>query len=353
MSNPTLSLSSWSQRIKQLDLYRDIPRDLTEQTTTGAIVSLVAGLFIVFLFGSELSSFLSPQISHSMFVDHPTLPHHYTTSAHSFASSTDSYDLLTVNLNVTLPALPCAMAMLSLQDVMGGHVENIGGQMHKTRVDTLTLQPRRDAAGAELSGDQAMNALEQQGEGCRFHGTLLVKKVPGNLHITAQAPSHNQPMQPAEHNVSHIFHHLYFGDDRALLSISTAVTSPLSNTHRIALPVHSVNAYGQSITALPSYEYYLKLVPTQYESATGHIHSGYQYIAHSNSVAGRYRVNAIFLRYDVDAITVRFVKTGKSFSHFLVQLCAIVGGVFSVLGMINGMLLSATKTFKNKIGKLG
>ena len=350
MSTP--SLSSWTQRIKQLDLYRDIPKDLTEQTTTGALVSLIAGLFIVFLFGSELSSFLSPAISHSMFVDHPTLPHHYATSAHTYESTPDSYDLLTVNLNVTLPALQCAMAMLSLQDVMGGHVENIGGKMHKTRVDTVTLQPKLDPSGVPLSGDLAMNAMEQQGEGCRFHGTLLVKKVPGNLHITAQAPSHNM-MAPQEHNVSHIFHHLYFGDDSALLSISTAVTSPLSNTARMAEPVHSVNAYGQSVTALPSYEYYLKLVPTQYESATGRIHSGYQYIAHSNSVAGRYRVNAIFLRYDVDAITVRFVKSGKSFSHFLVQLCAIVGGVFSVLGMVNGALLSATKTFKNKIGKLG
>ena len=351
MSNPMST--SWTQRIKQLDLYRDIPKDLTEQTTTGALVSLIAGLFIVFLFGSELASFLSPQISHSMFVDHPTLPHHYSTSAHSYASTPDSYDLLTVNLNLTLPALPCAMAMLSLQDVMGGHVENIGGQMHKTRVDTVTLLPKLDASGTPLSGDQQMNVAEQQGEGCRFHGSLLVKKVPGNLHITAQSPSHNMPMVPQEHNVSHIFHHLYFGDDQALLSISTAVTSPLSNTARIAQPVHSVNAYGQSVTALPSYEYYLKLVPTQYESATSRIHSGYQYIAHSNSVAGRYRVNAIFLRYDVDAITVRFVKSGKSFSHFLVQLCAIVGGVFSVLGMINGALLSATKTFKNKIGKLG
>ena len=288
-----------------------------------------------------------------MFVDHPTLPHHYSTSAHTLDSAPDSYDLLTVNINVTLHALPCAMAMLSLQDVMGGHVENIGGKMHKTRMDTATLQPKRDAAGAELSGDQAMNWLEQQGEGCRFHGSLLVKKVPGNLHITAQAPNHNLPMVPEEYNVSHVFHHLYFGDDSALLSISTVVTSPLSNSARIAQPVRSVNAYGQSVTALPSYEYYLKLVPTQYESTTGRIHSGYQYIAHSNSVAGRYRVNAIFLRYDVDAITVRFVKSGKSFSHFLVQLCAIVGGVFSVLGMINGVLLSATKQFKGKIGKLG
>ena len=347
------SASSWTQRIKQLDLYRDIPKDLTEQTTTGALVSLIAGLFIVFLFGNELSSFLSPQITHSMFVDHPTLPHHYSTSAHTFASSADTYDLLTVNLNVTLPSLPCAMAMLSLQDVMGGQVENIGGKMHKERVDTATMQPKRDASGSVLSGEQAMNVLEQQGEGCRFHGSLLVKKVPGNLHITAQAPNHNMPMVPEEYNVSHVFHHLYFGDDSALLSISTAVTSPLSNSARIAQPVRSVNAYGQSVTALPSYEYYLKLVPTQYEAASGRIHSGYQYIAHSNSVAGRYRVNAIFLRYDVDAITVRFVKSGKSFSHFLVQLCAIVGGVFSVLGMINGVLLQATKQFKGKIGKLG
>ena len=41
------------------------------------------------------------------------------------------------------------------------------------------------------------------------------------------------------------------------------------------------------------------------------------------------------------------------FSHFLVQLCAIVGGVFTVLGILNGLLLTAGKTFKGKIGKLG
>ena len=81
--------------------------------------------------------------------------------------------------------------------------------------------------------------------------------------------------------------------------------------------------------------------------------SGFQYIAHSNVVGGRYRVASIYFRYDVDAITMRIERKGKAFAHFLVQLCAIVGGVFTVLGLLNGLLLTAGKTFKGKIGKLG
>ena len=42
-----------------------------------------------------------------------------------------------------------------------------------------------------------------------------------------------------------------------------------------------------------------------------------------------------------------------SFAHFLVQLCAIIGGVFTVLGLVNGAVIAASKKFKKNIGKLG
>ena len=42
----------------RLDIYRKVPKDLTQPTTTGACVSIGCVLFIVFMFTSELIHFL-------------------------------------------------------------------------------------------------------------------------------------------------------------------------------------------------------------------------------------------------------------------------------------------------------
>ena len=43
--------------IKRLDIYRKIPKDLTQPTTTGAIVSICCVSFIVLMIFTEVSSF--------------------------------------------------------------------------------------------------------------------------------------------------------------------------------------------------------------------------------------------------------------------------------------------------------
>lgn len=50
---------------------------------------------------------------------------------------------------------------------------------------------------------------------------------------------------------------------------------------------------------------------------------------------------------------VKFTQRRPSFSHFLVQICAIIGGVFTVLGIVNSIALGVGKKFKSDIGKLG
>jgi hypothetical protein len=51
--------------------------------------------------------------------------------------------------------------------------------------------------------------------------------------------------------------------------------------------------------------------------------------------------------------SVKFVERKVGFAHFLVQVCAIVGGVFTVLGLVNGVALAAGKRFKANLNKLG
>jgi len=44
------------------DVYRKVPKDLTEPTYTGAIISIVSCAFMTLLFASELISFLTVEM---------------------------------------------------------------------------------------------------------------------------------------------------------------------------------------------------------------------------------------------------------------------------------------------------
>lgn len=61
-----------------------------------------------------------------------------------------------------------------------------------------------------------------------------------------------------------------------------------------------------------------------------------------------------FFRYDLSPIVVSFYQKKEPFFHFLVQLCAIIGGVFTVAGIIDGIFHKSIKTLlkKAEINKL-
>lgn len=88
-------------------------------------------------------------------------------------------------------------------------------------------------------------------------------------------------------------------------------------------------------------------------SVSGTEIDSYQYVSNSNHILGRFQIPAIYFRYDFSPLTVKFIQRRSSFAHFLVQVCAIVGGVVTVLGLVNGALVAASKSFKKGIGKLG
>ena len=58
-------------------------------------------------------------------------------------------------------------------------------------------------------------------------------------------------------------------------------------------------------------------------------------------------------RYDLNPITVKYHETRPPIYHFLTTVCAIVGGTFTVAGIIDSCIFSATEIFKKfEIGKL-
>lgn len=52
----------FSDPVYRFDIYRKVPKDLTQPTVTGAIVSITCIVFITFLLLSEFYSFISTQV---------------------------------------------------------------------------------------------------------------------------------------------------------------------------------------------------------------------------------------------------------------------------------------------------
>eukprot|EP00808_Paulinella_micropora_P030488 g10501.t1 len=326
---------------KSLDVYRDIPKDLTEQTNTGATVSLVAVAVMSYLFFSELYAWRKIEIKHEMFVDDTE----DTGNAHA---------MLQINMNISMPAIPCVVISVDAQDVMGSHVVDVGGTVHKQRL-TAAGEVVRDENGNPVVFDEHSavaaagvgdkDALAQKGEGCRIWGNMIVKKVPGNFHISAHAHANllhvffgSDPL-----NVTHIIHDLHFGEQTYQLEgIKGANVNPLKGAYKLA------QLDDNDPNTAKSFEYYLKVVPTTFRKLSGEDVPSYQFVAASNDVAGRYRIPALYFRYDMSAISVRFSETRSSMAHFLVQICAIIGGVFTVLGLVSGMVNTTVKSMMRK-----
>ena len=93
-------------------------------------------------------------------------------------------------------------------------------------------------------------------------------------------------------------------------------------------------------------------VPSSFMDTSGTNYQVYQltqnYISDSNSPQ-----NMLLFSYELSPITVQYQQTKENFFEFLVYICAIVGGVFTVAGIIDAIIhKSVAVLFKQRIGKL-
>jgi hypothetical protein len=57
----------------------------------------------------------------------------------------------------------------------------------------------------------------------------------------------------------------------------------------------------------------------------------------------------VFFLYDLSPIMVKFTEARRSFTHFLTGLCAIIGGVFTVAGIIDSFIYHGLRSVQTKI----
>eukprot|EP00262_Sarcandra_glabra_P008847 TRINITY_DN226_c0_g4_i1.p1 TRINITY_DN226_c0_g4~~TRINITY_DN226_c0_g4_i1.p1 ORF type:complete len:385 (+),score=63.20 TRINITY_DN226_c0_g4_i1:84-1238(+) len=379
-------------KVRNLDAYPKINEDFYRRSLSGGLITIVASIAMLLLFFSELRLYLYAATETKLTVD------------------TSRGETLRVNFDVTFPVLACSLLSVDAMDISGEQHYDIRHDIIKKRIDHLgnVIESRQDGIGApkigrplqrhggrldhnetycgscygaEVSDDDCCNSCEEvriayqnkgwgllnpdvidqckregfiqkikaeDGEGCNIHGFLEVSKVAGSFHFApGKSFLHSYInmldlllFQTEGFNISHKINKLSFGEE------FPGAVNPLDGV--------------QWIQQVPSgmYQYFVKVVPTIYSDIIGRrIHSNqFSVTEHFKQADGFPQpLPGVFFFYDFSPIKVIFTEENVSLVHFLTSICAIVGGVFTIFGIIDTFVYHGHKAIKKKmeIGKLG
>ena len=194
------------------------------------------------------------------------------------------------------------------------------------------------------------------GEKCHIRGKIHVYKVTGKVLFSFNSKIYvvemlrrTFPEQASLLKLTHILKSLTFGD----------VAQHLHILFRFGATEHTnfdmVNLMNDDIYALDQqrldYFYFLKLVPHIFidEISDAEFRS-YSYSLNHNAKQSMNDIGLISMIYDFTPVNMKITKHNRDLPRSLVNLCAIVGGVFVIFGLINRAMLSAKDTLSsNKV----
>jgi len=196
--------------------------------------------------------------------------------------------------------------------------------------------------------------LHQKGhhgvEGCSMDGVLMVKRVPGNFHINFAHD--NMDYKNSLINATHLVGHLTFGN---------VVPAP------VMTKLEAINARegGPGFNALRgqnfvsehadrTYEHFIQIVPTIYKMRSVGEITVYRYTVTSAEHEDTERYPSAKFTFQFSPMAVVVSEETVPLYHFLTEVCAIIGGLFTVFSMFTGIIDSTMKSLqKNNLGKLG
>ncbi|KAL6269698.1 hypothetical protein ACE6H2_026609 [Prunus campanulata] len=386
-------MDSILQKLRNLDAYPKINDDFFSRTLSGGIITLASSLLILLLFFSELRLYLHTVTESKLLVD---------------ASRGET---LHINFDVTFPAIRCSLLSLDTMDISGEQHFDIRHDIVKKRIDAHgnVIEAKKDGIGApkienplqrhggrlehnekycgscfgaEMSDDDCCNSCDEvrdayrkkgwaltnadlidqckregfiqkikdeDGEGCNIEGSLEVNKVAGNFHFVSGKSFHQSNVhvhdllvfQTDGYNISHKINKLAFGD------YFPGVLNPLDGVQWIQETPNGM------------YQYFIKVVPTLYTNIRGRTIRSNQYSVtehFKSSELGRSQLlPGVFFFYDLSPIKVTLKEEHAPFLHFMTNICAIVGGIFTVAGLIDSFVYHGRRAMKKKmeIGKFG
>lgn len=325
--------------IKRFDAFPKIEEDYQKQSSSGGCVTIAIMFALSLLTFFEIASFLTSDLQYEYSLDR------------------DFENKVFFNIDMVVP-MSCNFLGPDLLDVAGGKMKSsivlseqpasfqmskrqekwfekrrqlrgsTGQDLYSSLNDIFRLQELVSTPLPPLTDDE----IPKSGfDSCRIFGSVPVNKVSGNFHIyigkTIDHPmghSHlNAFIDKKFYNFSHRINNLAFGD-------KSNVVNPLE--------AEIVLTEEKEIT----FQYFLRVVPTVFRTNKHSTSRAYQYSVtqlHRGVTPGKRQTHpGIIFKYEFDPVVVTIKQKEKSFWHFVIQLCGIVGGVFATSGVMHSLI---------------
>ena len=325
--------------IKRFDAFPKVEEDYQRQSSSGGCVTIAIFLALSLLTYYEISSFITSDL-------------HY-----EYSLDRDFENKVFFNVDIVIPMV-CDFLGPDLLDVAGGQIKSstvlseqpATFQMSKTQEKWFQSRKKlRTRTGEDLysslndifrAQETSLNPFPSMSDeeipnsgfdSCRIFGSVPVNKVSGNFHIfIGKAISHpmghshlNAFIGTQSYNFSHRINNLSFGDKSSMVN---------------PLEAEIVLTEEKEIT----YMYFLRVVPTIFRTSEHSTDLAYQYSVtqlHRVISPGRRQAHpGIIFKYEFDPVVVTIRERNKSFWHFIIQLCGIVGGVFATSGLMHSLV---------------
>lgn len=187
---------------------------------------------------------------------------------------------------------------------------------------------------------------DEEHPGCQLQGHLLLDRTPGNFHILARSNRHD--LSPHMTNVSHQIHSLSIGDPMAQIRIESGqVTVPPEVANKIS-PMDGNTYITEALHE--SYHHYLKIVSTRVDGLKIGRRDLRVYQILPNSQLALYRTDMVpeaKFSYDLSPIAVSYRKSKVHWYDYCTSIMAIIGGVFTIVGMIESSIYSTVNAARS------
>ncbi|KAG6844093.1 hypothetical protein H0H87_009883 [Tephrocybe sp. NHM501043] len=257
-----------------------------------------------------------------------------------FSIDNNKSSYMGINVDIVV-AMPCKFLSVDLRDAVGdrlmlsGTLRRDGAKFDTKQASQFVAHSQALSVSTAVAQSRKSRGLfsffsrakpsfqptykhEASGEACRVWGSLAVKRVTANLHITTlghgyasyEHVDHNQM------NLSHIIKEFSFGPH------FPDMVQPLD--------------YSFEVTNDPfiAYQYFLHVVPTTYIAPRSYPLDTNQYsVTHYTRVLEHNRgTPGIFFKFDLDPLSLTIHQRTPSLIQLIIRCVGVLGGVFVCMG---------------------
>ena len=261
---------------------------------------------------------------------------------------------LKINVDLTMHRIPCYILNMDISDFTGAHTSNVKGTLTKTSLDAngKILKEDKSALGEKHDHDHDHNKEEKfttadvikafnENQGCRLTGSFSVMRLPGNFHVASHtfAPiirEFREKGQNIRFNLTHTIHHISFEDEKDVSVIkekfNEGIMTPMDGFYLVD------DTQGSLLN------YYINIIPTEYEDVDNKVYQAFQFTYKQKKVDSGRMIPTIFFRYDISPMKMKYTKYFPGHFDGLINICAIFGGMFTIAGIIDSLLLRIFKS---------